>query len=388
MNYAEQAKTYAPEIIALRRAFHAHPERAFQEVWTSARIRQELDAYGIPYRVDKFRNVLGFLKGGKPGKSVALRADFDALPITEDTGLPFASENPGMMHACGHDGHVAALLGAAKMLSGNAANLCGTVFFCFQMGEEVCCGAKEMIALLETEGGVDTVIGTHLMPDEPTGTIVTARGAQMAGVLEWELIVTGRGGHGSMPWLSIDPIRPACDIIGKITALSTNFFDNQDPFVVSPCLFQSGTACNIIPEKALIQGTFRFFSETAFNEVPARIAAIARDTAAAYGATAEFRPGNNCRPCLNDIPSVERLEAVARSLGMQTVTMPKPMMATDNVGELLHRFGGVYFFSGCKPPDKPQYAIHHPKYDLDEAALPLNAALLASYAERYLGTGS
>jgi amidohydrolase len=371
-------------VVDLRRQFHAHPELAGQEIWTSERIALELKSIGIPCKVDHKRNVVAKLTGSETGKKIALRADFDALPITEETGLSFASLNPGCMHACGHDGHVASLLGAAQLLVSLKDQLNGTVYFCFQMGEEIAEGALEIIDTLEQDGGVDTVLGTHLMPNLPVGTIAVADGPQMAGVLDWTLTVQGRGGHGSSPWLSVDPIQPACDILGRITALTTNRVSLFDRFVVSPCQIHSGTAHNIIPENAVISGTLRYFREETLAQVLELIADIAEKVAASYGCTAVFTRGNNCRPVLNESAAVARCNALAPALGITVEPLSNPFMGSDNIGEMIAKYGGAYYFSGVAKPGGSPVGIHHPKYDIDESALVFNTRLMAAFSYDFL----
>lgn len=371
------------DIIAFRRELHEYPELPGEEVRTSRRIAQELDKLSIPYVVDEKRNVIGKLVGTKPGKKIAIRGDFDALPVQEETGLPFSSKNPGCSHVCGHDGHAAGLLGVAKVLSGLREELCGTVYLCFQMGEEICEGANEIISYLKQEGGVDMVIGAHLMPGFPPGCFICPAGPMMAGTAQWELKVKGVGGHGSSPWVAVDPIKPLCEIILRITALNANRVTPFDAFVVSPCLLHAGTADNIIPEEASVSGTLRFYKSENLTQIPAMMEDIAKNIAASYGAQAELTIGNSCMPVVNDAAAVELAKKVGAELGYPIYPMA-PATGSDNYGEFLNAFKGFYFFSGVTRPGQPMILNHNPKFDIDEDAMIADTVFMSAFAYKFV----
>lgn len=367
------------QIVSFRRELHAHPELSGQEVRTARRIAEELDKLGIPYVVDEKRNVIGKLTGGKPGGRIAIRGDFDALPVQEETGLPFRSQTPGVMHACGHDGHAAGLLGAAIVLASLRDALCGTVYLCFQMGEEISEGADEIVSYLKQEGGVDCVIAAHLMPRFTDADFFTAIGPLMAGNLKWSITVRGKGGHGSTPWMAIDPIKPAAEILLRVTALPAMRTDPFQPLVVSPCVFQAGSAMNIIPETARLEGTIRFYQKEQVQAVPALMEEIATRIAASYGATAELSVSGSTMPVVNDPAITKKLIAMAERLGMRVQMIP-PASGSDNFGSFTSAFPGVYFFGGDTRPDRPFIVNHNPKFDIDEQAMLNNAALMSAFA--------
>ena len=275
-------------IIEMRREFHMHPELSYQEERTSRRICEELEKMNIQYEVVGRRNVIGIINKNKAGKKIAIRADIDALPVCEEVDLPFKSQTPGVMHACGHDGHTAMLLGIAKSLNELKDELNGSVYLCFQVAEEVGGGAaEECVEYLQAHGGVDQAIGTHLMAQMPVGLIGIPDGAMMAGNTGFKIKVHGVGGHGSRPDLAVDPIRPACDILLKVQAIPVNRHDPFSTVVVSPCMINAGTKNNIIPNDAEIEGNLRFFKAGEDIEVIDLMRKIAENVAAAYGCTAE-----------------------------------------------------------------------------------------------------
>ena len=262
-NIHEEAKKYENYVIDLRHEFHRHPELSDQEVWTSGRICEELDKMGIPYVRVAETNVVGLIDTGRPGKTIAVRGDIDALPVHEEANVPFKSEIDGCMHACGHDTHAAMLLGTARILSEHKEELSGKIYLCFQKGEEIGHGARDIVNYLKEQGGVDKAFGLHIAASLPLGLISLNEGPAMAGACKWTLKVRGKGGHGSMPAASIDPIKPLAEILLRITSLLVNRMDTLEPVVVSPCMFHAGTADNIIPETAHIEDAALVWSRLA-----------------------------------------------------------------------------------------------------------------------------
>lgn len=240
MTIAELAAKYEQYVIDMRREFHENPELSHHEERTVRRIREELDKLGIPNITVGHNNVIGTLEGGKPGKKIAIRADIDALPVAEANEVPYKSKVEGVMHACGHDGHAAMLLGTAHVLSEIRDQLCGTVYLCFQVAEEIGAGADEIVAYLRSIGGVDQAIGTHLAGGDPAGVINLPDGPMMAGALGFEITVKGVGGHGSRPDRAVDPVKPACDIVLKIAMIPAQYHNPFDTCVVSPCQITAG----------------------------------------------------------------------------------------------------------------------------------------------------
>ena len=373
-------------MVALRRELHRHPEVAGEEAWTSARIAAELEQIGIPYVVDERRSIIARIAGGRPGKKLALRADIDALPMAEATGLPYASEIPGVMHACGHDAHAAGLLGAARLLWPLRSQLAGEVFLCFQIGEELGYGAPEIIRYLKEQGGVDFVAGIHLMPDWKPGTFICQSGPLMAGVNGWEITVTGKGGHGSAPWNTVDPIRPAAEILLRLGAVQGTRRSAFEQFVISPCIFSAGTARNIIPDTALISGTNRFFSSEQKTQLSELMNQTAQNIAASYGAQAELVEGPPTMAVVNDPDAAALAASVVRQIG-GAVQQATPLLASDNMGDYLQAFPGIYVFAGSAPWEGGRLPIHNAGYSPNEDALSWSAAFFAALAFAVCGQG-
>ena len=373
-------------MVALRRELHRHPEVAGEEAWTSARIAAELEQIGIPYVVDERRSIIARIAGGRPGKKLALRADIDALPMAEATGLPYASEIPGVMHACGHDAHAAVLLGAARLLWPLRSQLAGEVFLCFQIGEELGYGAPEIIRYLKEQGGVDFVAGIHLMPDWEPGTFICQSGPLMAGVNGWEITVTGKGGHGSAPWNTVDPIRPAAEILLRLGAVQGTRRSAFEQFVISPCIFSAGTARNIIPDTALISGTNRFFSSEQKTQLSELMNQTAQNIAASYGAQAELVEGPPTMAVVNDPDAAALAAWVVRQIG-GAVQQATPLLASDNMGDYLQAFPGIYVFAGSAPWEGERLPIHNAGYSPNEDALSWSAAFFTALAFAVCGRG-
>ena len=277
-----------PYVIAMRREFHANPEISFHEVRTTARIREELDKLGIPHETVGSGNVVGLLDTGRPGKTLSIRADIDALPMEEaDKTTPYCSKVDGVMHSCGHDGHAAMLLGTAKVLAQIQEELTGKIYFCFQVAEEVGGGAGEIVQYLKEQGGVDCSIGTHLDGGSDAGVIHLPDGPLMAGAELFEIEVKGVGGHGSRPDKAVDPIKPACDILLRIASIPAQYHNPFDTCVISPCQIHGGSANNIVPQSVKIGGNIRFFKYGDNDKLLERIRMVAENTAKAYGTTAD-----------------------------------------------------------------------------------------------------
>lgn len=384
---SEAAKKYEDYVIGVRRDLHRHPELSGQEVWTSQYICNELDKLGIPYERVAEYNVIGLLDTGRPGKTIAMRADIDALPVQEEVESDFKSEIDGCMHACGHDTHVAMLLGAAKILKEIQDDLSGKIYLCFQIGEEIGIGALDCVAYLREHGGVDKAFGMHITAILPTGYISLTEGPSMAGSVSWILRTHGKGGHGSMPANSIDPIKPACDILMRYSSLLVNRLDPLEPIVVSPCTFHAGTAMNIIPEDAEIRGTVRYFSEEALDKTLQLMEDIANHVAASYGATAELEYTRGVAiPVDNDAASIVSAREVVDGIeGLTAIQAPK-LMGSDNFAEFVRAFPGFYTFMGAGDPTSPTGMLpnHHPKFQLDEKAFRLGVEFMAGTAVKFL----
>ncbi|WP_320937958.1 amidohydrolase [Enterocloster lavalensis] len=373
-------------ILEMRREFHRHPELSCQEERTSRRICEELEKIGIFHTVVGNRNVVGIINPGAPGKRIAIRGDIDALPITEETGLPFASENPGVMHACGHDGHAAILLGIGKSLQEIAGQLNGSVFLCFQIAEEIGKGADEIVEYLKANGGVDEVISTHLMSWLPLGSVTIPDGPVASGFCLFNIKVQGVGGHGSRPHLAVNPLMPAAEILLKIAAIPANRHNTFDTCVVSPCAINGGNKSNIIPETATIIGSIRSFKYGDAQKIMGVMKEIAEHTARSYGATAEVTaPKGFAAPAINNDEVAARGRALAREMGLEVITPEYPNIGSDNYADFLEAFPGFYCFIGSmKDGENITNNHHHPKFDIDESSLDASAEFMAEYAVRFL----
>ena len=386
-NIHEDAKKYEEYVIGLRQEFHRHPELSDQEVWTSGRICEELDKMGIPYTRVAGTNVVGLIDTGRPGKTIAFRGDIDALPVHEEANVPFKSEIDGLMHACGHDSHAAMVLGAARILNDHKDELSGKIYVCFQKGEEVGIGARDIVEYLKEQGGVDKAFGLHIAANLPTGFISLTEGPSMAGACNWQVVVKGKGGHGSMPYASIDPIKPLAEILLRVTSLMVNRMDTLEPIVVSPCYFHAGTADNIIPETAEMRGTIRYFKEEALDRTLELVEQISRDIAASYDATATltYSRGKTI-PVDNDAASIAAAREVVENIdGLTAIQAPK-LMGSDNFADFVHAFPGFYCFMGAGF-DGPDGSLpnHHPRFTLDEKAVRLGVEFLTGCAVKFLG---
>lgn len=385
MKFAAKSKEYEKYIINLRRDFHTYPELSFEEVRTSQKVCEELEKMEISYvRLDK-NCIVGRIKGAQEGKRIGIRADMDALPIIEENEKPYRSKNLGVMHACGHDGHTAMLLGAARLLVDVREELKGEIFLCFQSAEEVGGGAKEILDYLEEQGGVDQVIAAHLWADIPAGKISVVEGPRMAAGSGFTVEVMGRGGHGSRPDLSIDPIKPAANILLGISSIPTNRYKTIEPLVVHLGKIEAGTMGNIFPQKATIEGGIRSFSKEGEKQARQFIKEIAENGAKMYGATANvtFNPG--VPVVYNDAKAVKMAKKVIDKLGTFELDEFEQICASENYGCFMQKYKGFLAFIGVRNEKKGIiYGQHHPKFDIDEDVLSKGSEFFAQYSYDFL----
>ncbi|MBR2989838.1 MAG: amidohydrolase [Solobacterium sp.] len=382
----ELARKYEDYMIAIRRHFHMHPELSLQEEQTSARIQEELKEMGIPFEVVGHRNVVGRTDFGKPGKRLAIRADIDALPMQEEIDSEFKSVVPGVMHACGHDVHAATLLAAAKCFTEMKDELSGTLFLCFQVAEEISGGGpQEIIEYLNGQGGVDEVIANHMTPAlDPYVTSVTS-GPANAGNCQWRITVRGRGGHGSRPDLSIDPIRPAAEILQKITSIPSNYHAPFLPLVISPCMIHSGTAYNIIPDECVMEGNIRYFRKGELEEVLEQMQKIASAIASASGAEARVEMIAGCVPVENTPEVTEKVVHLMEEMGLKVERPEFPGMGSDDFGYFTQAYPGCYFNFGASS-DRPDAAhnLHNTKLFYEEKGFLPIVEFFVRYAADFL----
>lgn len=369
-------------VVEMRRYFHRHPELSTQEVNTSKKICEELEKMGIPYKAYPDYTVIATIDSGKPGKTVLIRGDIDALPVTEETGLPFASQNPGVMHACGHDCHGAMLLGIGKSLMEVKDELTGKILLGFQVAEENLKGSRTMVQYVKDMGGADNSIAIHVGCAQNIGEIMLPAGPMASGVITYQIRVKGRGGHGSAPHAALDPIKPACEIVLKLASLPSNAIDAQDPIVFSTCHIEGGSAVNIIPDEAVIGGTVRYFNKDLTQPIFDYLENISDCVCKSYGVTRTmeyiFDP---MIPVVNDKEVAEMGQRIAEELGMK-VTKEGKGMGSDDMALLLDAFPGFYANIGCANEAKGigHVANHNACFTIDEDALKLGTEFLMKSA--------
>lgn len=384
------ARADADRTVDLRRRLHRQPEIGLHLPTTQATV---LDAFAdLPVEVStgsSTSSVVGVLRGARPGPTYLLRGDMDALPVHEDTGLPFASEVPGVMHACGHDTHVAMLLGAARLLAERRDALAGQVVFMVQPGEEGYHGARYMLeeGLLDVvrEAPVSGAFALHISTMFPTGTINVRPGPLMASADQWTVTVRGRGGHASTPHLTADPVPVAAEIVLALQSMITRRVDVFDPAVVTVGHLEAGRTDNVIPDSALLHGTIRTLSPERRADVLASVERVGEHVALAHDMTAEFVHVEGYPVTVNDAGVAAQVtEAATALLGEQASrVMPVPLMGAEDFSYVLERVPGAMAFLGACPPDlDPGTAPgnHSNLVVFDEDALPAGTALYAQMA--------
>jgi hippurate hydrolase len=385
-----EAKELLPEAIRLRRRIHENPELGLELPETR---RAVLDALqGLPLEIALSRQTSGVvatLRGARPGPTLLLRADMDALPMPEDTDLPFKSRRPGAMHACGHDSHVAMLAGAARLLSARRDELAGSVKLMFQPGEEGQGGAAVMISegILDTEPRVDAAFALHIFPLIPAGFVALKPGALMASADTFQVEVVGRGGHASMPHDALDPVPIACEIVQAIQSFVTRRVNAFDPAVVTVAKIEAGTTDNVIPESAKLVGTIRTVSEWTRKSVHAGLEQLAKGIAAAHGAEARVLLQRGYPVTVNHPEFNGFATEVARELlgAERTITMPSPAMGAEDFSFVLQRVPGAMGILGVRPEGVAQPApCHSNRMMLNEEGMATGIAMHAAVALRYL----
>ncbi|HUY42685.1 MAG TPA: M20 family metallopeptidase [Acidimicrobiales bacterium] len=383
-----EAQALMPAAVALRRDIHAHPEIGLDLPRTQAAVIEALDGLGLEVTTgSSLSSVVAVLDSGKPGPTVLLRGDMDALPMPEDTGFDFASTVPGVMHACGHDSHVAMLAGAATLLRSHERDLTGRVVLMFQPGEEGHHGARFMIeeGVLEVAGPVDVAFAIHQSPNYASGTMTTRGGTFMASADEFYLDVVGRGGHASAPYQALDPIPIACEIVLAIQSMVTRTLDIFDPAVVTVAHLNAGTTTNVIPERAAVHGTIRAISARTRDLVHHELRQLATGIASAHGATVDFQIVPGFPVTVNDPGVADWTRSVATGiLGAQRVTeMSAPIMGAEDFSYVLERVPGAMVFLGTCPEDVELSSVapcHSNRMRLDESAMATGIALYAGMA--------
>lgn len=371
------------DVVSWRRYLHAHPELSFQEERTAQFVYDTLCGFGnlILSRPTK-TSVVARLVGGRPGGVLAIRADMDALPIREENDFEFRSTVDGVMHACGHDGHTAMLLGTAKILSELQAELPGEVRFLFQHAEELFPGGAQELVDAGVLDGVDQVIGIHLWAPLEVGKIGVRAGALMAAPDTFEITVIGKGGHAAQPHLTVDAIAIGAQVVTNLQHIVSRQVDPLDPLVLSVTTFHAGTADNVIPGTVEITGTVRSFRPDLREEVPALMERVVRGITSAHGADYTFSYTKGYRPVLNDAAVAERLRAcLVDAFGEAVVVDATPTMGGEDFSAYQWRVPGTFFFVGAGNPEQGiTYPHHHPRFTVDEAALPMGVKAFVTAA--------
>ena len=388
---ATQERTAAlrEQLVAWRRHLHMNPEVGFHEHQTSAYIEAELRKMpGLTVTRPTETSVLAVLKGSQPGRTLLLRADIDALPITEENTFEFASRNAGVMHACGHDGHTAILLGTAKLLSEHPQDVPGEVRMIFQHAEEIGPGgAEELVMDTPLMDGVDVVTGLHLNSQLPAGMVAVKPGAFMAAPDTIEVTIRGRGGHGAHPEEAIDPIAVGAQVVTNLQHVVSRHVGAQDALVISITKFVSGTTHNVIPDTAELMGTVRTFDPALREQAPKLIERVVNGVCNAHGATYDLKYEFGYRPLINTDWVAAQLKDIAlETVGEAHVQDAKPTMGGEDFSAYLEKAPGAYFNVGSGSDEcDSRWPHHHPRFTIDETSLETGVRMLHAAALKLTG---
>lgn len=388
MNFINKVKKFEPKIIENRRHLHQNPELSGQEFETQKYIMKQLDELNIPYEKVGTTSLVGYIKGGKAGKTVALRADIDALPIIEQSGASYSSKKEGLMHACGHDGHTAMLLGAARMLKEVKDELPGDIKLLFQEGEENFTGAQKVI---EDGGmdGVDAVFGMHGMPID-VGFYDIEPGYRMAGCDTIHVKFEGVSGHGSTPHLAKDTVLPAAEFVTQLNAMITKFVDSQSPLVLTVGKFDAGTKANIISKYAKLDISMRYLHEETRKAIHEKIHNLAKGLAIIYDIKIDVEIEESTISMNNDEKIAEIANKSAEKIFGPNKNVHGPiMMGSEDMPYYFQKAPGAYALVGYFNKEKNNiYFPHNEKFNIDENYMKLGAALHAQFAWDYLNENS
>ena len=386
MNVRDITKKYKDYIIEKRRYFHMNPEPSFNEYNTSKIIQEELTKIGIPFEIFAKTGIIATIKGQNPGKTVLLRADMDALEVCEKNNVSYKSQKEGLMHACGHDGHIAMLLGAAHVLNEIKNDISGEIKLLFQPAEEIAKGAKAMIEESKIIDSIDAAFAIHLWQGVPVGKISLESGARMAAADLFSIKVKGKSGHGSMPHETIDAVVVASAIVMNLQHLVSRNTNPLDTLVVTVGKLTAGTRHNIIAGEALLEGTIRSFSDEVWKKIPEQIERVVKNTAAAYNAEAEIDLVRATPPLVNNQDISDILKASAEKLyGEEVVTKYEKTPGGEDFAYFTQAVPGALAFVGIRNDEKGINSPHHNEtFDMDEEALEMGANLYAQFAIDFL----
>ncbi|GAB3649136.1 M20 aminoacylase family protein [Ramlibacter alkalitolerans] len=393
MKLLDSIVTQAASMVAVRHDLHAHPELSFQETRTSDLVAQRLTEWGIPiHRGLGKTGVVGTIRKGTSTRTIGLRADMDALPVPEANTFPHASRNPGKMHACGHDGHTTMLLAAARHLAQHG-NFDGTVYVIFQPAEEKGAGAQEMIrdGLFE-RFPMEAVFGMHNWPGAAAGKFAVSPGPVMASTNEFRIVIRGKGSHGAMPNLGIDPVPIACEMVQAFQTIISRNRKPIDPGVISVTMIHAGEATNVVPDVCELQGTVRTFTIEVLDLIERRMRQVAQHVCAAHEAQCEFEFVRNYPPTVNSPREAEFARRVMASIvGEDNLLVQEPTMGAEDFAYMLQARPGAYAFlyngdgshraagHGMGP-----CTLHNPSYDFNDELIPLGATYWVRLAEEWL----
>ncbi|MEW4305574.1 M20 metallopeptidase family protein [Rossellomorea marisflavi] len=367
-----------------RRHLHENPELSFQETETARFIEGKLREFGLEVKTGIGGNgITGTLRGAKAGKTIAFRADFDALPITDEKDAPYKSKNPGVMHACGHDGHTSALLSVAKVLSQYGQDLNGTLIFLFQPAEETPPGGAKFMIEEGVLEGVDHVFGAHLASDLPLGSFGVGEGFRMAAVDRFAIHINGLGGHGAMPHTTIDPLVIGTTVVNALQQIVSRKVDPLKSAVVTIGIFKAGTAFNVIPDNVTIEGTVRTFEGEVRDQVQEEIHSIVAGITSGFKATHSIDYLRGYPALYNHPEETEIAHRLFADLG--PVVESEPTMGAEDFAYYLQEKPGTFFRVGSRTDDlATQYSHHHPRFDIDERALVNTGKAFIKLAEHYV----
>lgn len=381
----------AADLSTIRRQLHQHPELGFQEVETARLVSSHLAGLGLDIQTGVARTgVVATLTGARPGRTVLVRADMDALPVLEDSAAPYKSRLDGVMHACGHDGHTSVLIGLARLLAAKRDQISGTVKLVFQPAEEGPGGAEPMIAAGVLENPkVDAALGFHLWNNLPVGQIGVRPGPVMASTDQVDIVIRGKGGHGAKPHLSVDAVVVASHVVTALQSIVSRMVNPLHSAVITVGTINGGFRHNIIAPEVRMSGTVRTYDKALREEMPWRIERLVRGVCDSMGATCEIDYSRVYPTTVND-PGMTRLVEVAarKVVGAANVLSVEPSMGGEDMSFFLDAVPGCYFFLGSANPEKGLDQPHHsPAFDFDEGALPIGVQVLQQSVFDYLGEG-
>ncbi len=384
---------YADDLTAWRRDFHEHPELGFEEVRTSKIVAGKLREFGVDEVVTGIAKtgVIGVIHGkhGGQGRAIGLRADMDALPILEETGLPYASKTPGKMHACGHDGHTTMLLGAARYLA-ETRNFDGTVYLIFQPAEEGLGGGREMVKEgLFSRYEMERVYGMHNWPGIPEGVFAWREGPVMAAAAQIDICITGRGAHGAQPHNGNDPIVIASQIVTALQTIVARRVDPNLPAVLTIGQIVAGDTYNVIPQQARMKGTARWFQPKVGDQLEHGVLRLVRGIAESFGASVEVEFRRTYPATVNDAEATTLARRAAEAVaGANAVRhMDQPTMGSEDFSFMLNEKSGCYIMLGGGRGRENEPMVHHPAYDFNDSLLPIGASYWATLVEQQLAKG-